>query len=79
MNRDLRAGIAGATAIANLPQASRHGQSMGAIAVGSYRGQSSVAVGLSRISDNGNISFKASGSADTQGHINIGAGVGWAW
>ena len=79
MNRDLRAGIAGATAIANLPQALRQGQSMGSIAVGSYRGQSSVAVGLSRVSDNGNISFKASGSADTQGHINIGAGVGWAW
>lgn len=37
INSDLKAGIAGSTAIANLPQAFRNGQSMVSVAVGSYR------------------------------------------
>lgn len=79
MNSDLKAGIAGATAMANLPQAFRNGQSMVSVAVGSYRGQSAAAFGISRMADNSPIVFKASGSANTQGHFNVGAGIGWGW
>ncbi|HHT7855364.1 YadA family autotransporter adhesin [Pasteurella multocida] len=76
---DLKAGIAGSTAIANLPQAFRHGQSMISVAVGSYRGQSAAAFGISRMAENSSIVFKASGRANTQGHFNVGAGIGWGW
>ncbi|WP_318151893.1 YadA C-terminal domain-containing protein [Pasteurella canis] len=67
------------TEIANLPQAFRNGQSMVSVAVGSYRGQSAAAFGISRMADNSPIVFKASGSANTQGHFNVGAGIGWGW
>ncbi|HDR1289906.1 TPA: YadA-like family protein [Pasteurella multocida] len=79
INSDLKAGIAGSTAIANLPQAFRNGQSMVSVAVGSYRGQSAAAFGISRMAENSPIVFKASGSANTQGHFNVGAGIGWGW
>lgn len=79
MNANLKAGIAGATAIANLPQVFRNGQSMVSVAVGSYRGQSAVAFGVSRMADNSPIVFKASGSANSRGHYNVGAGIGWGW
>ena len=65
--------------MANLPQVSRPGKVMTSAAVGSYDGQSSVAVGVSRMSENGKVIFKASGSANTQGTFSVGAGIGYEW
>ncbi len=47
--------------------------------IGNYKGQSAVAIGLSKSSDNNRIIFKMSGSATTQGDYNIGAGIGYQW
>ncbi|MND92686.1 Adhesin YadA precursor [compost metagenome] len=75
----LSAGIAGALAQASLPQPYVPGASMAAAGVGNYRGQSAVAVGVSRISNNGKWVTKLQGSADTQGHAGVSAGVGYQW
>lgn len=55
VDKDLRAGIAGANAAAGLPQAYIPGKSMVAVAAGTYKGQNAIALGMSRISDNGKI------------------------
>ena len=55
------------------------GGSVLGLGVGNYRGQSAVAVGYSRASDNNRVIFKVSGAATTQGDYNVGAGVGYQW
>jgi len=78
-DKKLRGGIAGATAVANIPQVTKAGSSMVGLGVGNYKGQSAVAVGFSRASDNNKVIFKVSGAATTQGDYNVGAGVGYQW
>ena len=79
VDRDLRGGIAGANAAAALPQAYIPGKSMVAAAAGTYRGQSALAVGYSRISDNGKIILKLQGNTNTRGDIGGAIGVGYQW
>ena len=78
-DKKLRGGIAGATAIANIPQVTKPGGLVLGLGVGNYRGQSAVAVGYSRASDNNRVIFKMSGAVTTQGDYNVGAGVGYQW
>ena len=78
-DKKLRGGIAGATAIANIPQVTKPGGLVLGLGVGNYRGQSAVAVGYSRASDNNRVIFKVSGAVTTQGDYNVGAGVGYQW
>ena len=54
-NKEHRAGIAGANAAAGLPQVYAAGKSMLAASAGTYKGQSALAVGYSRASDNGKV------------------------
>lgn len=75
--RDASGGIASAVAIANLPQASLAGESMVAIAGGTYSGQSAVAFGVSTATRNGRWVIKASGSTNTRGTVAVGAGAGY--
>ena len=77
--KKLRGGVAGATAMANIPQVTQPGKLMVGAGIGNYKGQSAVAVGLSKSSDNNRVIFKMSGSATTQGDYNIGAGIGYQW
>lgn len=79
VDRDLRAGIAGANAAAALPQAYIPGKSMVAASAGTYRAQTSVALGYSRISDNGKVILKLQGNANTQGDIGGAVGIGYQW
>lgn len=78
-NKDLRAGIAGANAAAGLPQVYIPGKSMVAAAAGTYKGQSAVAVGYSRASDNGKVILKLQGNANTRGDVGGSVGVGYQW
>ena len=78
-NKDLRAGIAGANAAAGLPQVYIPGKSMVAAAAGTFKGQSAVAVGYSRASDNGKLILKLQGNANTRGDIGGSVGVGYQW
>lgn len=79
VDKNLRAGIAGSAAIAGLPQVRKDGKSMLSAAAGNYRGQSAIAVGYSRASDNGKVLFKLSGSANTQGDVVSSVGIGYEW
>lgn len=79
MNKELHAGIAAATAMANIPTSSVAGETILGVGVGSFKGQSSVAVGYSTTTDNNKIIFKVSGGATTQGDVNVGGGVGFKW
>jgi trimeric autotransporter adhesin len=74
LRQDMYAASSAAIAFANLPQAYSPGQSGIVASVGSYHGQSAIAVGFSGISDNGQWVSKVSASADSRG--NVGAGVG---
>ena len=73
------AGTASALAASNIPQAYTPGKSLVGIAAGSYQGQTGVAVGMSRISDNGKIIIRLSGTTNTQGRAGVAAGVGYQW
>ncbi|WP_455483325.1 YadA-like family protein, partial [Haemophilus parahaemolyticus] len=79
MGKRADAGTASAIATANLLQSYRPGLSAATAAVGQYRGQSAVAVGYSRLSDNGKYGVKLSLGANTQGNVGAGAGVAYFW
>ncbi|WP_427834727.1 YadA-like family protein [Actinobacillus pleuropneumoniae] len=79
VNKDLRAGIAGANAAAGLPQAYMPGKSMMAVAAGTYKNESALAVGYSRSSDNGKVILKLQGNANTRGDLGGSVGVGYQW
>ncbi|AHG80892.1 Autotransporter adhesin [Bibersteinia trehalosi USDA-ARS-USMARC-188] len=79
VDRNLRAGIAGANAAAGLPQVYIPGKSMVAAAAGTFKGQSAVAVGYSRASDNGKVILKLQGNANTRGDFGGSVGVGYQW
>ncbi|RDE66268.1 hypothetical protein DPV96_08940 [Aggregatibacter segnis] len=78
-DRHLRAGIAGANAAAGLPQAYLPGKSMVAVSAGTYRGEGAVALGMSRISDNGKVVVKITGNSDTRGNLGASLGAGYQW
>ncbi|MGR3806217.1 YadA-like family protein [Pasteurella testudinis] len=74
-----RAGIAGALATAGLYQAYLPGHSMVAVGAGTYRGENALAIGVSRISDNGKIGVKLSGMSTSQGDVGGSVSVGYQW
>ena len=73
------AGISSAMAMASMPQAYIPGRSMVTGGIATYNGQGAVAVGLSKLSDNGQWIFKINGSADTQGNAGAAVGAGFHW
>lgn len=79
-NKDkLSAGIAGAMAMAGIPQPYQPGASMVGIAGGTYQGESALALGVSTISDNGKWVTKLSGTTNSQGDLGAAVGVGYQW
>ena len=82
-NVDKRAsrGIATAGAMGMLPQPHISGRSMMAAATTSYRGQQALAVGYSRLSDNGKHIIKFSGASNLSGKKDamVGAAYGYQW
>ena len=79
MDKDLRAGIAGATAIAFLQRPNEAGKSMVSMAVGGYRGEQALAIGYARNADNNKWSTKVGVGVNTQKHVNWGGSVGYQW
>lgn len=78
-DRNLRAGVAGANAAASLPQAYLPGKNMVAVSAGTYRGEGAIALGVSRVSDNGKVVVKLTGNSDTRGNFGAGVGAGYQW
>ena len=78
-HKGLRAGIAGAAALAGIPEVHVAGRSMIAAAASAYKSENAVAVGYSRLSDNSKIKLKLTGSANSRGDVMGTVGVGYMW
>nr|WP_314741313.1 ESPR-type extended signal peptide-containing protein [uncultured Haemophilus sp.] len=76
-----RKGTAIAGAIGMLPQPHISGKSMVSAATTNYRGEQAIAVGYSRLSDNGKHIIKLSGSSNVAGKKDamVGAAYGYQW
>ena len=79
MNKDLRAGIAGATAIAFLQGGNFAGESAVSVAVGTYKGEHALAVGYGRRLTNNKIEVKLGASVNSRSDVNAGGSVGFHW
>ena len=79
VDRKLRAGIAGATAISFLQRPNEAGKSLVSVGVGGYRNENAIAVGYGRNSDNNKISIKVGASINTRSDVNWGGSIGYQW
>jgi autotransporter adhesin len=73
------AGVASAMAMASLPQAYQPDQSSAAVGVGSFHGESGIAVGMSTITESGHYVFKVNASTNTRGDTGVGVGAAVVW
>ncbi|WP_413787011.1 YadA-like family protein [Psychrobacter sp. NG27] len=74
---DANAGISAAMAMSALPQAYISGKSLIGGGVSTYNGESAVAVGFSKLSNDGRWVIKVNGTADTQGNVGGAVGAGF--
>lgn len=86
LDRDVRknrkradAGTASVAAMANIPQVYLPGKSGVGVGVGYKHGQSAIAVGYSKASDNSKHIVKLSVGADRQKDVTLGAGYMYQW
>ncbi|WP_300998254.1 YadA-like family protein [uncultured Parasutterella sp.] len=79
VDKRAKAGIAQAIATAGLPQAYIPGRAMAAMAGGTFGGESAIAVGVSKISEDGHWVFKGTVSGNTQSKFGGSLGVGYQW
>ena len=86
LDRDVRknrkradAGIASVAAMANIPQVYLPGKSGVGVGVGHKHGQSALAIGYSRTSDNAHHIIKLSAGVDSQKDVTVGAGYMYQW
>ena len=79
VDRKLRAGIAGATAISFLQRPNEAGKSLVSVGVGGYRNENAIAVGYGRNSDNNKISIKVGASINPRSDVNWGGSIGYQW
>ena len=86
LDRDVRknrkradAGTAAVAAMANIPQVYLPGKSGVGVGVGYKHGQSALAVGYARSSDNSKHIIKLSAGVDTQKDVTVGAGYMYQW
>ncbi|MBU2409457.1 MAG: YadA-like family protein, partial [Gammaproteobacteria bacterium] len=77
--KDASAGTAGAMAMAGLPQSTLPGKGMVSAGVAAFDGQAAIAVGVSKLSDNGRWVVKLGGTANSRGKVGVSAGVGFHW
>ncbi|EHD0027668.1 hypothetical protein JYY64_004432 [Salmonella enterica subsp. houtenae serovar 50:g,z51:-] len=77
VERRANAGAAAAIATAGLTQAYIPGKSMMSMSGGTFQGESSLAIGLPTISDNGNWVLKGSFSSTTRNQTGASVGVGF--
>jgi autotransporter adhesin len=79
VSKEANAGAAGAMAMANLPQAAIPGKSMVSAGVAAFDGQAAIALGVSKLADNGRWIVKFSGTANSRGKVGVAAGMGFHW
>lgn len=79
LNKKRKAGTASAIATAGLLQSYKPGQSVFTAAAGQYQGQSSIAVGISHLSENGKYGIKLSITTNSQKEMGSSIGIGYFW
>ena len=73
------AGTAGAMAMASMPQAFIPGKSMLGAGAATYQGQTAIAIGVSKLSENGKWVLKLNGAANSRGKVGVSVGAGFHW
>ncbi|WP_425480310.1 YadA-like family protein [Dyella tabacisoli] len=73
------AGVASAMAMSSLPQAYQPNQSAAAVAVGSFHGETGIAIGVSTISESGRWVYKLNATSNTRGDTGVGVGAAMVW
>lgn len=79
LDKENKAGIAAAMAMASMPQAYAPGKSMVSLGVGNFQSESAISVGASVVAPEGKWVYKASGSFDSNSNIGLAAGAGYQW
>ena len=74
---DANAGISAAMAMSSLPQAYIIGKPMIGGGIATFNGESAVAIGFSKMSNDGRWVMKLNGTADTQGNVGAAIGAGF--
>ncbi|MBB3178972.1 YadA-like family protein [Variovorax sp. Sphag1AA] len=77
--RDSNGAAAAAMAVATLPQAVIPGRGMVSASVSNMDGESAIAVGVSKVSENSRWVTKLAGTANTRGKLGVSAGIGFHW
>ncbi|WP_175609584.1 YadA-like family protein, partial [Escherichia coli] len=70
---------ASAAAMSGIPQAYLPGKSLMGLGAGGYGRESPIAIGVSRLSDNGKVIMTLNAGQNTRGHFSDGAGRGRQW
>ncbi|NID16513.1 YadA-like family protein [Luteibacter yeojuensis] len=73
------AGVASAMAMASLPQAYQPNQNSAGVAVGSFHGETGIAVGLSTITESGHYVLKLNATTNSRGDAGAGVGAAVVW
>ena len=79
VDKDLRAGVAGAAAIAFIQRPNEAGKSIVSVGAAGYRGESALAVGYARNADNNKISIKLGVGVNSRNDVTYGGSVGYQW
>ncbi|WP_018345496.1 YadA-like family protein [Gallibacterium anatis] len=79
LTQESRAGIAGAMATAGLQQATERGRTTVSVGSAVFKGESAVALGLSKLSDSGKVGIRISGMTTSNGDTGGSVSVGYTW
>ena len=79
VDKDLRAGVAGAAAMAFIQRPNEAGKSIVSVGAAGYRGESALAVGYARNADNNKISIKLGVGLNSRNDVTYGGSVGYQW
>ncbi len=79
LSNKANAGIASAMAMASVPQGYAPNQSTLGVAMGSFRGESAIAIGVSTISDSGRYVLKVNATGNSRGDAGVGVGAAIVW
>ncbi|OBW91009.1 hypothetical protein QV01_08970 [Gallibacterium genomosp. 3] len=79
LTKESRAGIAGAMATAGLQQSTQAGRTTVSVGTATFKGESAVALGFSKLSDNGKVGIRLSGMTTSSGDTGGSFSVGYTW